>query len=105
MTIQLLEEESDVVVARLETAIGTLLVMAEIELVESLLILRGLHIQGENVGVNELGVIGIRRIIRDTMEHLNVDAIVIEGAIRTTGASPGRRPRRLRFTRKIFSKK
>ena len=105
MTIQLLEEESDVVVARLETAIGTLLVMAEIELVESLLILRGLHIQGENVGVNELGVIGIRRIIRDTMEHLNVDEIVIEGAIRTTGASPGRRPRRLRFTRKIFSKK
>ncbi|HXX04571.1 MAG TPA: hypothetical protein VEJ37_09575 [Xanthobacteraceae bacterium] len=99
--IVLIDEQSDVVLARIESAVGTVLVLAEVELVERVLTLRGMHIQGEGVGANELSVIGIRRIVRDAMEELDVDEIVIEGAVRTTGASPGRSPRRLRFARKI----
>jgi hypothetical protein len=97
--IVIVDEESDVVLARIETTAGTIMVLTEVEAVGRVLILRGLHVQGEDVGVNQLSVAGIRQIIRDTMEDLDVDEIVIEGAVRTTGAGPGRRPRHLRFTR------
>ena len=32
---------------------------------------------------------------------VNVDEIVVEGSIRTTGSGPGRTPRPLRFARKV----
>jgi hypothetical protein len=105
MTVQLIEKHLDVVLARIATAIGTLVVMAEVELADRALILRGLHIQGEDVGVNELGVLGVRHMVRDAMEELDVDEIIVEGAARTTGANPGRRPGRLRFTRKVSPEK
>jgi hypothetical protein len=101
MIIQIIEEQSNVVVARIITGTGTLLVLSEVALIAGVLTLRGLHIQGENVGMNELSVTGIRNVMRDAMESLDVDEIVIEGAARTTGANPGRRPRRLRFTRPV----
>jgi hypothetical protein len=101
MIIQIIEQQSNVAVARITTDLGVPLVLAELELIERVLLLHGLHIQGGNVRINELGVVGIRRIMRDAMENLDVDEIIIEGAARTTGANPGRRPRRLRFTRPV----
>jgi hypothetical protein len=65
------------------------------------LILSGVHIQGDDVKANELGVAGLRRMTQEAMEELGVDEIIIVGAVRTTGANPGRAPRPLRFTRKI----
>jgi hypothetical protein len=79
------------------------MVMAEVMLEGRCLVLRGLHVHGVDVGVNELRVAGLRRMVREVMEDLDVDAIVIEGSVRTTGADPGRTPRLLRFARKVSS--
>jgi hypothetical protein len=56
----------------------------------------GVKLQG-----SELGISGIRRLMQEVMEELDVDEIAIEGAVRVTGAGPGRTPRRLRFTRQV----
>jgi hypothetical protein len=103
MAIEIIREQSDenIVVARVATTVGTILVMAEVELADRSLILSGVHVQGDDVKANEIGISGLRRIIQEAMEELGVDEIVIVGAVRTTGASPGRAPRPLRFTRKI----
>jgi hypothetical protein len=101
--IEIIRKQSDenIVVARITTTVGTILIMAEVELTGPSLILNGVHIQGDDVKVNEVGVAGLRRMIEEAMEELGVDEIVIIGAVRTTGARPGRAPRPLRFTRKI----
>jgi hypothetical protein len=101
--IEIIRDQSDenIVVARVATTLGTILVMAEVELSGRSLILSGVHIQGDDVKPNEVGVAGLRRMIHEAMEELGVDEIVIVGAVRTTGANPGRAPRPLRFTRKI----
>jgi hypothetical protein len=101
--IEIIRDQSDenIVVARVATTVGTILVMAEIELSGQSLILSGVHIQGDDVKANEIGVAGLRRMIQEAMEELGVDEIVIIGAVRSTGANPGRAPRPLRFTRKV----
>jgi hypothetical protein len=101
--IEIIRDQSDenIIVARVATTVGTILVMAEVELTSRSLILSGVHIQGDDVAANEVGIAGLRRMIQETMEELGVDEIVIVGAVRTTGAHPGRAPRPLRFTRKI----
>jgi hypothetical protein len=101
--IEIIREQSDenIVVARVAATAGTILVMAEVELSGRSLILSGVHIQGDDVKANEIGVAGLRHMIQEAMEELGVDEIVIVGAIRTTGANPGRAPRPLRFARKI----
>lgn len=100
--IRILEEAGgNVVFAHIETSVGAIEVLAEIALDGRHLTLGGLHVYGINVDANDLGTSGIRRIVREIMEDLNVDQITIEGAVRTTGAGPGRIPRSLRFTRKV----
>jgi len=103
MIIDIIGEQSEgaVATARVETAAGTIMVMAEVALEGRCLTLRGLHVHGIDVGANELRVAGLRRMVQEIMEDLNVDEIVIEGSVRTTGAGPGRTPRRLRFARKV----
>jgi hypothetical protein len=103
MIIDIIGEQSEgsVATARIETAAGTLMVMAEVALDGRCLTLRGLHVHGTDVGANDLRVVGLRRMVREVMEDLNVDEIIIEGSVRTTGADPGRTPRRLRFGRKV----
>jgi hypothetical protein len=103
MPVDIITDESEgaIATARITTSVGTIMAMAEVMLEERRLALRGLHVHGEDVGVNELGVSGLRRIVVQVMEDLDVDEIVIEGAVRVTGAGPGRTPRRLRFARKV----
>ncbi|WP_146604634.1 hypothetical protein [Rhodoplanes roseus] len=79
--------------------------MAEVDLVERCLYLRGLHLHGIDVGANALGVAVLRDIVQEVMEALDVDSIVVGGARRTSGAGPGRAPGRLRFTRKVSPRK
>jgi hypothetical protein len=107
MPVEIIADESEgaIATARITTSSGTIMAMAEVSLDNRCLTLRGLHVHGENVGTNELGVSGLRRVVTEAMEDLDVDEIVIEGAIRVTGAGPGRTPRRLRFTRKIPAQK
>ena len=89
----------------LRHSVGTIEIPAEVTLDGRHLTLGGLHVYGVNVDANDLGIGGIRQIVREVMEDLNVDQITIEGAIRATGAGPGRTPRRLRFTRKVLAEK
>jgi hypothetical protein len=105
MPIEIVRElsEREIATAKVETSVGVLTVMAEVLLDGRRLILPGLHLHGENVGVNELGVAGLRRMVREVMEELDVDEIVIGGSVRTTGAGAGRAPRELRFARKVSS--
>jgi hypothetical protein len=86
---------------RILMPLGELLVMAEAEQKERELVLRRLHIQGETLGPNDLGPARLRQLVRAVMERMDFDAIIIEGATRTSGARRGRVPRTLRFARRV----
>jgi hypothetical protein len=103
ITIDLIGDQSEgsIVTAAIKTAAGTIKVMAEVILEDPCLILRRFHIEGVDVGVNDIRPAGLRRMVQEVMEELDVQEIIMEGSRRTTGANPGRTPRRLRFTRKV----
>jgi hypothetical protein len=93
------ESEGRIFTANFVTPIGTLKVMAEADGTPRYPILRGVHIQGEDVGPHDFGAIQLRWLVHAAMEMMDLDGLVLEGDVRTTGANPGRRPRPLRFTR------
>jgi hypothetical protein len=62
--------------------------------------LLGVHIHGEDVSIRQFGWVNLRRVGRALLEWFgNYDELIIEGAVRTSGANPGRRPRVIRITR------
>ncbi len=93
--------DGDVVTARITTPAGALLVMAEVEPQGRELLLYGLHMQGETIRPNGLGPHRLRQLAQMLRELVDLDAIVIQGATRISGAHRGRLPRPLRFTRKL----
>lgn len=76
---------------------GEIRIMGEIVEVGGRLHARGVHVSG--VGPNRLGTAGLATIARAFAEVFDVDEILVEGAARTSGASPGRRPRPFRWHR------
>lgn len=58
-------------------------------------VLRDPHVQGG--GRSTLGHAELRRLADAVKGRLDVDELRVEGAIRTSGAGPGRRPRPLVF--------
>jgi hypothetical protein len=78
---------------------GVLKLMAEPERVGRTLILHGLHMQ--DLVPNAVGAANLMVLVDVVMERMDVDGLIVEGGLRTTGANPGRRPRVLRFTRRI----
>lgn len=101
--IELEDELTDgpVVTARIITPEGALQVMAEIEWRGRELVLDRLHMHGETLLPNELGPHRLRQLAQALIEWMDLDALVINGAVRTSGAHRGRLPRPLRFTRKL----
>lgn len=91
------DSEGDVVIASIWVPEGLITVIAEAELNEKIIILKGFHIQG--LEANQLGVARLRTIGRYVLETVNYDELIIEGARRTTGASQGRRPKPIRIKR------
>jgi hypothetical protein len=79
------------------TVDGTLQLMGEMEIGSNHLVIRGLHIGGD--AAVRRGWSKLRRLGRVILGQLNVDYIEIHGAIRTTGANPGRRPSIVRLSR------
>jgi hypothetical protein len=63
------------------------------------LIVRRIHVQ--DASPNAIGPANLMVIAQALMEGIGYDGLVVEGAVRTTGANPGHRPRRFRFTRHI----
>jgi hypothetical protein len=92
---------SPVVTISIATPVGVLRLMAEPEMIGRTLRLRRVHVQ--DAYPNAVGPANWRLIAAVVMERMNVDGLVVEGALRTIGANPGRRPGVLRFTRRLRS--
>ena len=82
------------------TPVGTLFVMAEAVRTGGVVTLVGLHVQSDRVAANDVGTANVMVVVQAFMEMLDVDELVVAGGIRTTGANPGKTPRRVRFTRR-----
>ena len=80
----------DVVYARISDGMREIEIMANAHWAGRVLTLRECHVQG--AGRNRLGIAALRQIAAWVRECLDVDELRIEGATRTTGAGPGRRP-------------
>jgi hypothetical protein len=98
--------DGDVATAEVVTPAGRLSVMAEVVVQGQTSVLRDLHMHGADVGSNAFGAERLPATVWAVMQYLeSYDVIVVEGAARTTGASPGRRPGRLRFARAALSRR
>ena len=101
IAFEIVDDLSDdpVVTIRLSTLAGPLTFMAEPVVQGTALLLNGVHVQDSTP--NRIGAANLLVIAQALMERMELDGLVVEGAIRTTGAHPGHRLRRLRFTRHI----
>jgi hypothetical protein len=88
-----------VVTIIVQTPAGRLSFMAEPEMIGSTLVLHRVHVQ--DAWANAVGATNLMRLARTVMERMDIDGLVVEGAVRTTGANPGHRPRVLRFARRV----
>jgi hypothetical protein len=98
--------EGAIATVLIRTPAGTLRVMATVRHEGRRVTLLGVHIQGEDVAVGRFGWVNLRRAGQALLEWFgNHDELVVEGAVRTSGASPGRHPRVIRFTRGLRAQK
>lgn len=107
-SFEIIEDETDdpVLTMRVSGPKGTFMSMAEVyEEPGGVLRLIGLHIHGINgLEKNQLGWPEVRRVIRVVMLELDLNEVIIEGAVRQTGACPGRKPKPIRVFREHSSK-
>jgi hypothetical protein len=91
-----------VVTVAFATPVGLSWMMAEPAVDGTILVLKGLHMHGDGeVGPNAVGPGSLRVLADAVMERMGFDGIVVEGAVRTTGANPDHRPGRVRFARRV----
>jgi hypothetical protein len=95
--------EGPIATIRVEARGTVLIVMGEIVEDGERLVVTRAHVSSIGVRPNDIGLSNLRQVARMVMEQGGYDEIVVEGAFRTTGAQPGRRPRPLRFTRDSVS--
>jgi hypothetical protein len=94
--------DDPIVTATIRTPDGDLMVMAEVLVNDKTLSLRDLHLHGVNIGPLEYGYRRLRALVAGVMDTLEkYDAIVVQGAVRTSGAGKGHRPRPIRFSRAV----
>lgn len=96
------DQSSDPIATLVIQAPGVvLMVMAEISVdrPQRFMKLSRAHIHGATA--NEVGFANLKTIAQAVLEGMDLDEIIIEGGIRTTGACPGHIPRPFRFTRQI----
>jgi hypothetical protein len=79
------------------TSDGVLQLLADVEIADDHLVVRDLHVGGD--AQLRWGWSKLRAIGRLIAEKLDVDYIEVHGAVRTTGANPGRRPGVVRLSR------
>ncbi|MBJ7417493.1 MAG: hypothetical protein JHC88_18915 [Niveispirillum sp.] len=83
-----------VITARMQA--GTLRLLGLIELKGRTLHVRDVHVEGLTPGA--LGRAGLNALGYALMEVADVDELIVQGAVRTTGARPGRRPAPFRLS-------
>jgi hypothetical protein len=71
--------------------------MADYRRTDVVVTLGALHAEGP--GPNILGLSGVRIIAQEVLEFLNAETMEIQGAVRTSGARPGRLPGAVVFKR------
>ncbi len=91
--------EDPVVTIVITTPAGRLTVAAEPVVSGTILVLRGTHLQDSRP--NAMGAANLMVIAQALMERMEFDGVDVEGALRTTGANPGRRPGVVRFRRRV----
>ena len=101
VSFEIVDNMTDDPVATLvvNTPAGRLTFMAELVQRGATLVVRGTHVQ--DVHPNAVGAANLMVIAHALMERMGFDGPEIEGAVRTTGANPGHRPRAFRFTRRV----
>lgn len=101
ISFELVDDMTDdpVVTLLVATPVGRLMFVAEPVERGGTLVLRGTHVQ--DARPNAVGTANLMVIAQALMERMGFDGLEVEGAIRTTGANPGRRPRVFRFARRV----
>lgn len=89
--------EDSCLLVEVVTRDGALRFLGEMEIGANYLVVRDLHIGGD--AEVRWGWSKLRKLGRMIAEKLDVDYIEIHGAVRTTGANPGRSPRPVRLSR------
>lgn len=97
IVLQAVFDNDDLVMIDVRIGNAVACILAHLVLEGSTLTLRGTHVDGP--GANLLGPATLKAVVRRMMEIADVETVVIEGAIRTTGAGPGRIPYPIRFRR------
>lgn len=84
--------DDPVLTAEIATPVGRLKLMAEVSMGHRTLTVRGLHLHGVGIAPNRFGLGALRKLADAVMEEFECDEIVVEGAVRTSGANPGNAP-------------
>jgi hypothetical protein len=84
-----------VALVRVSTPAGDIRLLAIILLEEKTLHMKEAHVEGLYSGA--CGRAGLNAIGRKLLEVANVERIIIQGGVRTTGRNAGRRPKIFRF--------
>ena len=96
--IILVEHEGATIDVEIKTSVGIVEILCDYRMVDRGLLILDAHIQGLSPGA--LGRRGLNEIAQALREQADADTIEIQGAVRTTGRSKGRRPRVIRATRR-----
>jgi hypothetical protein len=91
--------DDQIITLWVDTPAGPIVVGGELLIEGSIVLLKGLHVQASLR--NQLGWANLKVVAQAIMKGMDIGELDIEGAARTTGASPGRRSGRLRFTRRF----
>lgn len=93
--LDLLFVEHEEMIVRVTTPAGSLELAGSVSRKGRTLHVEGAHVQGLHPGA--LGRGGLNAIGRKLMELADVDQIIIQGGVRSTGCNRGRAPRPFRF--------
>lgn len=91
------DSEDPIFLIEVFTPNGSLQLMGEFEIGERDLVIRKAHLGGDSS--IKWGPKLLRQLGRAIAEKLDVDEIEVHGAVRSTGANPGRPPNVIRFSR------
>jgi hypothetical protein len=97
IVVEIEEAEGSEIVVTISTPVGVMRLMSDVSIVDRTLRMNRVHVEWLKPGA--LARIGLNAIGCKLLELADVDEIIIQGSARTTGRSPGRRPRPIRFPR------
>ena len=89
--IRLTDVDHPVVLMEARTPVGVVEIIGRITIEGRVLHALAVHIGG--LEANAIGIAGLNAIAQRVLEEADVDQIIVEGGVRTTGRGLGKRPR------------